>query len=71
MLAAADVDVLGEAVDVGPTDDLLGVDLPSLPSLEETLALDGGLGDGPSRAEDLGDGAGFLSFDVGECFPFP
>ena len=48
---AADVEVgLGDgwADDVGPADDLLGVDRPSFPSLEETLARDGGLGDGPS-----------------------
>ena len=48
---AADVDEgLGDgwAEDVGPAEDLLGVDLPSFPSLEETLARDGGLGDGPS-----------------------
>ena len=62
-------DTLGDgcAVDVGPTDDLLGVDLPSFPSLDDTLALDGGLGDGPSLC--LGDGAGFFSLDVGECLP--
>ena len=49
MLAADDVAVgRGDAVEVGPTEDLLGVDLPSLPSLEETLARDGGLGEGPS-----------------------
>ena len=51
----------------GPTDDLLGVDLPSLPSLEDTLALEGGLGDGPSLC--LGDGAGFFSLELGECLP--
>ena len=51
MEEAADVEAgLGDgcADDVGPADDLLGVDLPSFPSLEETLARDGGLGDGPS-----------------------
>ena len=48
---AADVEEgLGDgwADDVGPAEDLLGVDLPSFPSLEDTLARDGGLGDGPS-----------------------
>ena len=51
---AVDVDAgLGDgcADDVGPADDLLGVDLPSLPSLpslELTLAREEGRGDGPS-----------------------
>ena len=68
--AAALLDeTFGDGADtgVGPTDDLLGVDRPSFPSLDDTLALEGGLGEGPSLC--LGEGAGFFSLEFGECFP--